>query len=369
MTTIPFLDLQSLHVEIKDQLENAFQRVMASGWYVLGPELETFEAEFARYCEVNYCVGVGNGLEALHILLKAYGIGSGDEVIVPSNTFIATWLAVTESGAVPIPVEPDVDTHNINPLLIEKAITNKTRAIIPVHLYGQPADMDKINDVAAAHGLVVIEDAAQAQGAIYKDRRTGSLGDAAATSFYPGKNIGALGDGGAVLTNDRSIAETVRKLRNYGSEIKYNHELIGFNSRLDELQAAFLRVKLKHLDRWNAQRCHIADIYNRELPGAIITPPFISDFVECVWHLYVVRSKRRDSLAKWLNDNGIPTAIHYPTPPHLQNCYQKSLDAIYPVAELLAKEVISLPMSPTMSEEQVHNVVACIKKLPGPFQT
>ena len=259
---VPFLDLGRLHQSIRAPLDAAYHRVMDSGWFIMGPELEAFEAEFAQYCEVKHCIGVGNGLEALHLLLRAYGIGPGDEVIVPSNTFIATWLAVTQCGATPVPVEPDVNTHNIDPALIAAAITPRTRAIMPVHLYGQPADMDPINEIAAKHGLIVIEDAAQAQGARYKGRRTGSLGHAAGTSFYPGKNLGALGDGGAVLTSDDAIADKVRQLRNYGSKIKYQHDLAGYNSRLDEMQAAFLRVKLTVLDDWNALRSEIADQYS-----------------------------------------------------------------------------------------------------------
>ncbi|MDT8283004.1 MAG: DegT/DnrJ/EryC1/StrS family aminotransferase, partial [Gammaproteobacteria bacterium] len=237
---VPFLDLGLLHQPIRKSLDLAYHRVMDSGWFIMGPELEAFEAEFAQYCEVKHCVGVGNGLEALHLLLRAYEIGRGDEVIVPSNTFIATWLAVTECGATPIPVEPDIATHNIDPALVANAITSRTRAIIPVHLYGQPADMDPIKDLATNHGLIVIEDAAQAHGARYKGRRAGSLGHAAATSFYPGKNLGALGDGGAVLTNDDVIADKVKQLRNYGSTVKYQHNIAGYNSRLDEMQAAFL---------------------------------------------------------------------------------------------------------------------------------
>ena len=260
--TVSFLDLATLHLSIRPQLDAAYTRVMDSGWFIAGPELDAFESEFARYCDVEHCVGVGNGLDAIHLLLRACGIGPGDEVLVPSNTFIATWLAVTQCGATPVPVEPLVATHNIDPALLEAHITTKTRAIIPVHLYGQPADMDPINAVAEKHNLVVIEDAAQAQGARYKGRRVGSLGHAAATSFYPGKNLGALGDGGAVLTSDAHIAKKIRQLRNYGSEVKYQHQVQGYNSRLDEMQAAFLRVKLSTLDAWNDRRRQIASTYN-----------------------------------------------------------------------------------------------------------
>jgi dTDP-4-amino-4,6-dideoxygalactose transaminase len=248
---IPFLPLGLINQTIRDELDSAYHRVMDSGTFIMGCELEAFEQEFAQYCEVKHCIGVGNGLEAIHLILKAYGIGPGDEVIVPSNTFIATWLAVSQCGATPVPIEPNIETYNMDPSLISGAITSRTRAIIPVHLYGQPADIDAINDIAAKHELVVIEDAAQAQGAKYKGKKIGSLGDAAATSFYPGKNLGALGDGGAILTDDDFLAEKVMRLRNYGSEIKYEHNFLGYNSRLDEMQAAFLRIKLPMLDRWN----------------------------------------------------------------------------------------------------------------------
>ena len=265
MQIIPFLDLRASYLELKTALDSAFQRVMASGWYILGEELKAFEAEFAEYCNVKYCVGVGNGLDALHLILRAMDIGQGDEVIVPSNTFIATWLAVSYAGATPVPVEPDEATYNIDPSKIEAAITEKTKAIMPVHLYGQPADMDPILKIAARHHLKVIEDAAQAHGARYKGKRTGSLGDAAGFSFYPGKNLGAFGDGGAVTTNDSTLAERVRRLSNYGSQVKYAHDVKGFNSRLDELQAALLRVKLRHLDAWNGRRRQIAAQYLRKL--------------------------------------------------------------------------------------------------------
>jgi dTDP-4-amino-4,6-dideoxygalactose transaminase len=360
MKLVPFLDLGRLHQSIREPLDEAYHRVVDSGWFIMGPELEAFEAEFAQYCEVKHCIGVGNGLEALHLLLRAYGIGPGDEVIVPSNTFIATWLAVTECGAIPVPVEPDIDTHNIDPALIAAAITSRTRAIMPVHLYGQPADMDSINALAAKHGLIVIEDAAQAQGARYKGRRVGSLGHAAATSFYPGKNLGALGDGGAVLTNDDAIAEKVKQLRNYGSKVKYQHDLAGYNSRLDEMQAAFLRAKLAVLDEWNARRREIAMQYSKLLAEADIGLPLVPEYAEPVWHLYVIRSKQRDALKAHLEQHRISTVIHYPIPPHRQACYQAYLGENLPVAELLAEEVLSLPMSPAMSDDEVAFVARTI---------
>lgn len=355
---VPFLDLGRLHQSIRAPLDAAYHRVMDSGWFIMGPELEAFEGEFAKHCEVKHCIGVGNGLEALHLLLVAYGIGPGDEVIVPSNTFIATWLAVSQCGATPVPVEPDIDTHNIDPTRIAAAITSRTRAIMPVHLYGQPADMDPINDMAAKYGLVIIEDAAQAQGARYKGRRVGSLGHAAGTSFYPGKNLGGLGDGGAVLTSDDAIADKVKQLRNYGSKVKYEHNLAGYNSRLDEMQAAFLRVKLPLLDDWNARRCEVAEQYSRLLATANIILPHSPEFADSVWHLYVIRSHKRDTLKQYLARRGISTVIHYPTPPHKQACYSMCPNQSLPVAEMLSGEVLSLPISSSMSSDEIDFVAA-----------
>lgn len=360
MKQVPFLDLKALHIELKEELDAAYRRVVDAGCFIMGPELETFEAEFSHYCEVKHCIGVGNGLEALHLLLRAYGIGPGDEVIIPSNTFIATWLAVTECGATPVPVDPDIATHNIDPSLIGNAITSRTRAIIPVHLYGQSADMNPINVLASKHSLIVIEDAAQAQGARYKSRRTGSLGHSAATSFYPGKNLGALGDGGAVLTSDDDIANKVKRLRNYGSQVKYKHDLTGYNSRLDEMQAAFLRAKLAVLDQWNARRRKIADQYSRLLAGTDIILPYVPEYAEPVWHLYVIRSKQRDALRAHMEQHGISVIIHYPIPPHQQACYREFRGYSLPVAELLAGEVLSLPMSPAMTAEEIETVVHTI---------
>lgn len=360
---VPFLDLGRLHQPIRESLDAACRRVMDSGWFIMGPELEAFEDEFASYSQVKHCIGVGNGLEALHLLLHVYGIGPGDEVIVPSNTFIATWLAVTQCGATPVPIEPDIVTHNIDPARICAAITSHTRAIMPVHLYGQPADMDPINELAVKYGLVVIEDAAQAQGARYKGRRVGSLGHAAGTSFYPGKNLGALGDGGAVLTNDDTVAEKIRQIRNYGSKIKYQHDLVGYNSRLDEMQAAFLRVKLSVLDQWNARRREVAHQYSELLADTGIVLPTVPEYAEPVWHLYVVRSQQRDSLKSYLEARGIATVIHYPIPPHLQRCYRQSNLADFPVSEMFANEVLSLPMSPILSDEEIRYVATMIRNM------
>lgn len=366
---VPFLDLVAMHANIRSELDVAYKRVMDSGWYIAGPELEAFEKEFADYCQTKYCVGVGNGLDAIHLLLRAYGIGPGDEVLVPSNTFIATWLAVTQCGATPVPVEPLRHTHNVNPTLLRERLTARTRAIIPVHLYGQPADMDAINEVAAEHGLVVIEDAAQAQGASYKGRRVGALGHAAATSFYPGKNLGAMGDGGAVMTNDAHIAAKVRQLRNYGSDVKYQHLVQGYNSRLDEMQAAFLRVKLKTLDVWNKSRRTVAQQYTQALAEVASNPsgafdlglPMVPADIEPVWHLYVITTSRREELALHLNNRGVQTVIHYPVPPHQQKCYEIFQAQQLPVAQDLAQRVLSLPMSPVLSKDQVAHVIDAVQ--------
>jgi dTDP-4-amino-4,6-dideoxygalactose transaminase len=360
MNHVAFLDLKRLNGELQAPLTEAFARVMASGWYILGKEVEAFEAEFAAYSGVEHCVGVANGLDAIHLLLRAYNIGAGDEVIVPSNTFIATWLAVSQAGATPVAVEPDALTYNLDPARIEAAITPRTRAIIPVHLYGQTADMDPIMAIAERHGLVVIEDAAQAQGALYKGRRACGLGHAAATSFYPGKNLGALGDGGAVLTRDAAIAEQVRKLRNYGSSVKYRHDVPGYNSRLDELQAAFLRVKLAVLDKWNERRRAVAAHYTQALAGLPITLPHVPDWAEPVWHLYVIRTPDRDAIQAHLTQHGIATVIHYPLPPHQQACYPEYVQSL-PLAEAMAREVISLPMSPAQTPEETDRVVEAVR--------
>jgi dTDP-4-amino-4,6-dideoxygalactose transaminase len=361
MTAVPFLDLKRLHEEIREPLEQAFKRVLDSGIFIMGPELHAFEKEFAKYCDVKYCIGVGNGLDALHLLLKAYDIGPGDEVIVPSNTFIATWLAVSHSGARPVPVEPKESTYNIDYDLIKKAITKKTKAIIPVHLYGQPVDIDPINEIASKFGLLVIEDAAQAHGAKYKSKKVGSLANAAGTSFYPGKNLGAMGDGGAVLTNDDEIAIKVRQLRNYGSTVKYHHDVEGYNSRLDEIQSAFLRVKLRYLDRWNQKRKDIASLYTRLLNGFDLVLPSVPDYANPVWHLYVIRTRHRDALKIFLESKGISTVIHYPVPPHLQHCYHQFKSLSLPISEVLAGEILSLPIGPHIAIDDVEYIVECIR--------
>lgn len=360
--TIPFLDVGASYRELKGDLDTAVSRVLVGGWYLLGAETEAFEQEFARYVGVEYCVAVGNGLDALHLSLRAMGIGEGDEVILPSNTYIATWLAVTYAGATPVPVEPIPRTYNLDPDLIEAAITSRTRAILPVHLYGQPADMDPICAIARANNLLVLEDAAQAHGARYKERPVGGLGNAAAWSFYPGKNLGAFGDGGAVTTNDPDVAERVRMLRNYGSRTKYVNEVRGFNSRLDEIQAAVLCVKLKMLDEWNRRRAQIAVTYTQALSDTELVLPYVPEWADPVWHLFVVRSSHRDALRRHLDNCGIQTLIHYPIPPHRQQAYE-GVDipgGPFPLSEAIHNEGLSLPIGPHLESEQVETVIEAI---------
>ena len=368
---IPFNDFASPYQELKAELDDAYSRFMSSGWYVLGTEVEAFELEYAAYCGAKYCVGVANCLDAMHLVLRAWGVGPGDEVIVPSNTYIATWLAISHVGATPVPVEPDSKTYNLDPVLIEAAITGRTKAIMPVHLYGQPADMDPIMEIAARHGLKVLEDAAQAQGAKYKGRRTGSLGDAAGHSFYPTKNLGAFGDGGAVTTNDAVLAEKLRMLRNYGSKVRYYNEVIGYNSRLDELQAAFLRVKLRHLDAWNARRSQIAAVYLSQLPTANCQLPTVPSWAHPVWHLFVIRHPQRDALQKKLMEAGIQTLIHYPVSPHLSGAYKNLPTANcqlptgkkLPLASSLASQVLSLPIGPHMKEPETKFIADTVRSV------
>ena len=358
---IPFLDLRAAHAELAQDIEGALRRVATSGWYILGPELEAFESEFARYLGVGHCVGVANGLDALYLSLRAMGLGPGDEVIVPSNTYIATWLAVTRTGAAVVPVEPDERTFNLDPARVEEAITSRTRVILPVHLYGQVADMEPLNRLARAHGLRVLEDAAQAHGADHQGRRAGGLGDIAAWSFYPTKNLGALGDGGAVTTDDPELAQRVRLLRNYGSRSKYVNEMTGENSRLDEIQAAVLRVKLRHLDEWNQRRCAAAQRYQRWL-GESVDTPFVPTGFDPVWHLYVIRVPNRDALLGDLAGAGIDALVHYPIPPHLQGAYVHLgyAPGAFPIAEAMARDVVSLPVSPHISGEQQERVARVV---------
>jgi dTDP-4-amino-4,6-dideoxygalactose transaminase len=361
--TIPFLDLRAAYLELQPQIDAAVARVLDSGWYILGPEVEAFEADWAAYCGAAHAVGLANGLDALTLSLRALDIGPGDEVIVPSNTYIATWLAVSGVGAAPVPVEPDPATHNIDPARIAAAITPRTRAIMPVHLYGQPADMGPILDIARSHGLRVIEDAAQAHGARYRGRRIGAHGDLVCWSFYPGKNLGALGDAGAVTTDDADLAARVALLRNYGSRRKYVNEEAGVNSRLDPVQAAVLRVKLGVLEDWTARRRAVAAAYTRGLAGTDLILPHVPDWAEPAWHLFVVRSPARDALQARLTEAGIGTLIHYPIPPHMQAAYAGlglAPDAL-PLARRLAGEVLSLPMGPHLDTGTAERIAGTLR--------
>jgi dTDP-4-amino-4,6-dideoxygalactose transaminase len=364
-SAVPFLDLRAINLACARELRQAFEDTLDSGWYILGQGLSQFEGEFARHCGVRRSVGVANGLEAMQLVLHAWGIGHGDEVIVPSNTYIATWLAVTQVGARPVPVEPDVVTFNIDPQRIEAAITPRTRAIIPVHLYGHPADMDPIMGIAERHGLKVLEDAAQGHGACYKGRRVGALGHAAAFSFYPSKNLGALGDAGGVTTDDEALADAIAVLRNYGSREKYHNERLGFNSRLDELEARFLSAKLRQLDDQNRQRSRIAAQYGSRIRADGVALPQVAPWAEPVWHLYVVRCSDRMRIQSALTQAGIGTLIHYPVPPHLQPAYSRlglSSGAL-PISERLHREVLSLPIWPGMDDAQVAYVIETINGL------
>lgn len=368
---LPFLDLHRITQRDKQSFMAAFDRVLESGWFIHGEECRAFEEEFAAYCQTHHAIGVGNGLDALQLILRAWDIGHGDEVIVPAKTFIATWLAVSHAGAIPVPVEPLEGTLNIDPSRIEQAITPRTRAIVVVHLYGQPADLDPIMEIAERHCLKVIEDAAQAHGARYKGRRVGSLGHAAAFSFYPGKNLGALGDGGAITTDNDGLASKLRMLGNYGSHTKYQHDLPGFNSRLDEVQAALLRIKLRSLDQDNMRRREIAAQYLEQLPRDLLKLPQVPTWAEPVWHLFVVRHAWRDELRARLAQAGIATAVHYPTPPHLQRAYNELglTQGNFPVSESLHREVLSLPMGPTMSDVDVGRVVNAVIACSTELQT
>lgn len=365
MNSVRFLDLGATYRELKMEIDAAVARVLDSGWYLLGAELEAFEAEYAAYTGARYCIGVGNGLEALHLTLRAMDIGPGDEVLVPSNTYIATWLAVSQTGATPVPIEPDERTYNMDPQRIEEAITPHTRAILPVHLYGQPADMAPILACAKKHSLKVLADGAQAHGARYRGAAIGGLGDATAWSFYPGKNLGAYGDAGAVTTDDPALAERIRMLRNYGSRVKYVNEVQGYNSRLDEMQAAILRVKLRYMDKWNARRVSIAASYEAALSQCGLILPIVPAGMEPVWHLYVIRHPERDSLQRDLQAHGIQTLIHYPIPPHRQQAYADLgwPAGSFPVAESMADNVLSLPIGPHLSATQQEKVIDAVIEL------
>ncbi|MCR4596339.1 MAG: DegT/DnrJ/EryC1/StrS family aminotransferase [Lachnospiraceae bacterium] len=371
---IPFVSFRPMEQELDKDLREAFDRVLTNSWYILGKEDTAFEESFAQFCGTKYCVGVGNGLEALELSLKALGVGPGDEVIVPSNTYIATVLAITYVGALPVLVEPDIRTYNIDPSLIEQAITDKTRAIMPVHLYGQPCDMDPIMEIAHRHNLYVIEDCAQAHGALYmsaadtdgtsasgkKARKVGSFGTTAGFSFYPGKNLGALGDAGAVVTDNDELAEKIRAIANYGSDYKYHHVYQGHNSRLDEMQAAFLSAKLPHLDRMNGERKRLAKRYLDGITNPLITLPYVAGYADPVWHVFAVRCEKRDELEAYLKERGIGTNKHYPIPIHMQPCYADAKLGDLPIAEEISRTQLSLPMYYGMTDEEIDYVIDAI---------
>jgi dTDP-4-amino-4,6-dideoxygalactose transaminase len=358
----PFLDLRAGYLELKPEIDAAVARVLDSGWYVLGPEVDAFEVDLATYCEADHAVGVANGLDALSLSLRALDIGSGDEVIVPSNTYIATWLAVSGVGAIPVPVEPDPATYNIDPARIAAAITSRTRAILPVHLYGQPADLDPILKLAREHSLAVIEDAAQCQGARYKGKRIGAHGDIVCWSFYPGKNLGAMGDAGAITTNRADLAERVRMLRNYGSKEKYVNEEAGVNSRLDPLQAAVLSVKLKVLDEWTERRRALASFYTDAFSDSGLALPHVPNWADPVWHLYVLQTPDRAAMLERFEKAGIGSLVHYPIPPHMQKAYKDAAIAPddLPLARDMAAQVLSLPIGPEISKDVAERVVEVV---------
>lgn len=357
---INFLDLQKTNERYRTEIDKKIKGILDSGWYLLGKENEEFSKSFAEYCGVKYAIGVANGLDALNLIIKGYGFGSGDEIIVPANTYIASILAISQNGCTPILVEPDINTYNINPDLIEEKITDNTKAIMVVHLYGQAVQMDKIWDLAKKYNLKIIEDSAQAHGAFYREQRTGSLGDASGFSFYPGKNLGCLGDGGAVTTNDDNLAAKIKALANYGSNVKYNHISKGVNSRLDEIQAGVLSVKLKGLDKDNSRRREIAKYYKEKIKNPLITLPTTYDENSHVWHVFVIRTQQRDEFQKYLSKHGIQTIIHYPTAPHKQMAYKELNELSFPVTELIHDQVISLPISPVMTDMEVETVVEII---------
>lgn len=359
---IKFLDLHKINERYRVEIDEGISRVLNSGQYILGDEVESFEQEFAQYCGTKYCLGVANGLDALNLIIKAYDFPKNSEIIVPANTYIATILAISTNGHIPKLVEPDLKTYNIDVNLIEKEITSKTVAIMPVHLYGQVCEMDKINAIAKKHGLKVIEDSAQAHGAIYKGKRAGNLGDASGFSFYPGKNLGCLGDGGAITTNDQDLAQKLSALRNYGSHIKYENIYKGVNSRLDEIQAAVLRVKLKHLDEDNQKRRKISEFYRTNIKNEKIILPCVHNEESHVWHIFPVMTEKRDLLQKKLLDNDIQAFIHYPIPPHKQKAYKEWNDLIMPVTERIHRNVLSIPISPVMEKDEVEKVVKIINE-------
>lgn len=357
---IKFLDLEKINNRFRDEIDARIKKILDSGWYLQGEENKIFAENFAKYCNTKYCLGVGNGLDALNLIIKGYGFDAGDEIIVPANTYIATILAITQNGCTPVLVEPDIDTYNINPDLIEEKITSKTKAIMVVHLYGQAVQMDKIWELAKKYNLKIIEDSAQAHGAIYRGKRTGNLGDASAFSFYPGKNFGCMGDGGCITTNDEMLYNKVKALANYGSDRKYHHIYKGVNSRLDEIQAAVLDVKLKYLDEDNNRRRIIAEYYCKNIKNPEIILPKINDYKSHVFHVFVVRTKNRDDFQKYLTENDIQTIIHYPTPPHKQEAYKEWNNLSLLITEEIHNTVVSLPISPVMTDEEINRVVGVV---------
>jgi dTDP-4-amino-4,6-dideoxygalactose transaminase len=369
--SVSFNDFKAPYQELKTELDEAYHRFMESGWLVLGKETSAFEGEYASYCEASHCVGLSNGLEALHLALRAMDVGPGDEVIVPSNTYIATWLAVSQAGATTVPVEPNAATFNLDPSLVEEAITSRTKVILSVNLYGQPCDYDPLLEISRKHGVKLAIDNAQAHGALYKGRRLGGIADIECHSFYPSKNLGAFGEAGAVTTNDAELADKIRILRNYGSRVRYHNEIPGYNARIDELQAAFLRVKLRKLDEWNARRTTIAALYFSQLSTlhSQLVLPSVPKWASPVWHLFVICHPKRDALQKHLADQGIQTIIHYPIPPHQSGAYSNlrpagADDWTLPIAERLASSVLSLPIGPHMPTESARSVIEAIKTFP-----
>ena len=357
---IKFLDLEKVNNRFRDEIDFRIKTILDKGWYLQGEENEKFSRNFAAYCGVKHALGVGNGLDALRLIIKAYGFGAGDEIIVPANTYIATILAITDNGCTPVLVEPDINTYNINPDLIEEKITPKTKAIMVVHLYGQAVPMQKIREIAQKYNLKIIEDAAQAHGAIYQNHRVGNLGDAAAFSFYPGKNLGAMGDAGGITTNDDALYEKVKAIANYGSDRKYHHIYKGINSRMDEIQAAILDIKLPYLDKDNSRRREIAQNYRENIKNPLIILPKTYSEASHVWHVFAVRTNNRDKFQKYLNENGVQTIIHYPTPPHKQPAYKEWNNISYPISEKIHQEIISLPISPVMTDNEVKELIRIV---------
>ena len=359
---IKFLDLKKINNRYREEIDSRIKDILDKGWYLQGEENENFTKNFANFCGTKFALGVANGLDALNLIIKAYGFGNGDEIIVPANTYIATILAISENGCIPILVEPDIKTYNINPDSIEEKITTKTKAIMVVHLYGQAVQMEKIWKIAKKYNLKIIEDSAQAHGAIYQENRTGNLGDASGFSFYPGKNLGCIGDGGAVTTNDEELFNKIKAIANYGSDRKYHHIYKGVNSRLDEIQAAILDIKLKHLDSDNNKRREISKYYRENIKNSKIILPDTYDEKSHVWHIFAVRTKNRDEFQKYLTEKGIQTIIHYPTPPHKQGAYKEWNNLSFPITEEIHNTILSLPISPVMADSEIEKVVEVVNE-------